>query len=90
MKISADTITVESVRDIRATLAKASSQSFDLILKIDGKPTSNLSMMEVVDLLRGKVRTQDRNFPTSADEDLKFTAVVSVDAQAKDVTLTGP
>ena len=41
-----------------------------------------------VDLLRGKVRTQDRNFPTSADEDLKFTAVVSVDAQAKDVTLT--
>ena len=43
-----------------------------------------------VDLLRGKVRTQDRNFPTSADEDLKFTAVVSVDAQAKDVTLTGP
>lgn len=42
----------------------------------------------VVDVWKGKVRTQDRNFPTSADEDLKFTSIVSVSQQAKDVTLT--
>lgn len=41
-----------------------------------------------VDVWKGKVRTQDRNFPTSIDEDLKFTSIVSVSAQAKDVTLT--
>ena len=41
-----------------------------------------------VDVWKGKVRTQDRNFPTSADEDLKFTSIVSVSRQAKDVTLT--
>ncbi|MBF7728542.1 S41 family peptidase [Pseudomonas sp. N040] len=37
--------------------AKAGIQPGDLIVKIDGKPTGNLSMMEVVDLLRGKVGT---------------------------------
>ena len=42
----------------------------------------------VVDVWKGKVRTQDRNFPTSIDEDLKFTSIVSVSQQAKDVTLT--
>ena len=37
--------------------AAAGIQSGDLIVKIDGKPTSNLSMMDVVDMLRGKVGT---------------------------------
>lgn len=41
-----------------------------------------------VDVWKGRVRTQDRNFPTSIDEDLKFTSIVSVSQQAKDVTLT--
>ena len=38
--------------------AKAGIEPGDLILKIDGKPTNNLSMMEVVDMLRGKVGTR--------------------------------
>lgn len=41
-----------------------------------------------VDVWKGRVRTQDRNFPTSIDEDLKFTSIVSVSQQAKNVTLT--
>lgn len=42
----------------------------------------------VGDLWKGTVRSQDRNFPTSIDEDLKFTSIVSVSAQFKDVELT--
>lgn len=38
--------------------AAAGIESGDLIVKIDGKPTNNLSMMDVVDLLRGKVGSQ--------------------------------
>lgn len=37
--------------------AAAGIESGDLIIKIDGKPTSNLSMMDVVEMLRGKVGT---------------------------------
>lgn len=37
--------------------AAAGIESGDLIIKIDGKPTNNLSMMDVVELLRGKVGT---------------------------------
>lgn len=38
--------------------AAAGIESGDLIIKIDGKPTSNLSMMDVVELLRGKIGTR--------------------------------
>ena len=37
--------------------AAAGIKPGDIILKIDGKPTSNLSMMDVVGMLRGKVGT---------------------------------
>lgn len=44
----------------------------------------------VIDLYRAKVVTRDKNQPTSPDEDLKFTSVLSGSAFWADVTLTGP
>ncbi len=52
MKISADTITAESVREIRTALAKASSQSFDLVLKIErSEITPEAAAVELAEIL---------------------------------------
>lgn len=44
----------------------------------------------VVDLYKGTVQSRVKNFPTTIDEDLKFTANISASAYFQDVTLTGP
>jgi hypothetical protein len=44
----------------------------------------------VIDLVKGTVQSRDKNFPTTIDEDLKFTAVLSGSAYFQDVALTGP
>ena len=42
----------------------------------------------VIDLWKGSVQMRNKNFPTSADEDLKFTATISGSAYFADVALT--
>ena len=44
----------------------------------------------VTDLYKGTVQRRVKNFPTTIDEDLKFTATISASAYFQDVTLTGP
>lgn len=43
----------------------------------------------VIDLYRGTVQSRMKNQPTTADEDLKFTATISCDARWEDVALDG-
>ena len=43
----------------------------------------------VVDTMRGTVQTRTKNQPTTFDEDLKFTATISVSSLVEDVALTG-
>lgn len=42
----------------------------------------------VVDVMRGTVQTRTKNQPTTFDEDLKFTAVLSMSSYVDDVELT--
>ena len=42
------------------------------------------------DLYKATVQSRVKNFPTTIDEDLKFTATLSASAYFQDVTLTGP
>jgi hypothetical protein len=42
----------------------------------------------VTDLYKGTVQTRVKNFPTTIDEDLKFTATISASAYFQDVELT--
>lgn len=42
----------------------------------------------VVDVMRGTVQTRTKNQPTTFDEDLKFTATLSVSSLVEDVELT--
>jgi hypothetical protein len=42
----------------------------------------------VVDVMRGTVQTRTKNQPTAIDEDLKFTAALSVSSIVEDVELT--
>ena len=44
----------------------------------------------VVDLVKGTVQQRMKTQPTTADEDLKFSATISGSAFHQDVTLTGP
>jgi hypothetical protein len=42
----------------------------------------------VVDVMRGTVQTRTKNQPTTFDEDLKFTATLSMSSYVDDVALT--
>ena len=44
----------------------------------------------VIDLIKGTVQARNKNYPTTVDEDLKFTATLSGSAYFQDVALTGP